>query len=123
MKVTEKCDVYSFGIVTFEIMMGKHPGELLLSLQPSNQSSTASEDLGLLLKDILDQRLSPPTDKVLEQVVLVLNVALACTSVAPESRPSMRNVAQELSATASTQPYITEPLNQITIEKLSSFQK
>ena len=100
MKVTEKCDVYSFGVVTFEIMMGKHPGELLLSLQPSNQSSTSEDGLGLLLKDILDQRLSPPTDKVLEHVVLVLNVALACTSVTPESRPSMRNVAQEISAIA-----------------------
>jgi serine/threonine protein kinase len=100
MKVTEKCDVYSFGVVTFEIMMGKHPGELLLSLQPSNQSSTTSDDLGLLLKDIFDQRFSPPTDKLLEQVVLVLNVALTCTRVAPESRPSMRNVAQELSVTA-----------------------
>ncbi|GJR13741.1 MDIS1-interacting receptor like kinase 2-like protein [Tanacetum coccineum] len=100
MKVTEKCDVYSFGVVIFEIMMGKHPGELMLSLQ----SPTSSDYVGLFLKDILDQRLSLPTDKVLEQVVLVLNVALACTSVTPESRPSMHKVAQELSATASLKP-------------------
>ncbi|XP_035844969.1 MDIS1-interacting receptor like kinase 2-like [Helianthus annuus] len=94
MKVTEKCDVYSFGFVTFEIMMGRHPGELLTSLQ---SSSTSPESLVLLLKDILDQRLLPPTDKETEQVARVLNVALGCTRVSPESRPSMRTVAQELS--------------------------
>ncbi|KAJ0783275.1 putative protein kinase RLK-Pelle-LRR-XI-1 family [Helianthus annuus] len=97
MKVTEKCDVYSFGVVTFEIMMGRHPGELLTSLQSSYPTSTSPESLALLLKDILDQRLLPPTDKETEQVARVLNVALGCTRVSPESRPSMRTVAQELS--------------------------
>ncbi|KAJ0792481.1 putative protein kinase RLK-Pelle-LRR-XI-1 family [Helianthus annuus] len=97
MKVTEKCDVYSFGVVTFEIMMGRHPGELLTSLQSSYPTSTSPESLVLLLKDILDQRLLPPTDKETEQVARVLNVALGCTRVSPESRPSMRTVAQELS--------------------------
>lgn len=121
MKVTEKCDVYSFGVVTFEIMMGKHPGELLTSLQSSNVNSTFLDDKILLLKDILDERLSPPTDNVNEQVVLVLNVALACTNAHPDSRPSMRTVAQELSA--NIQPYETEPLNEIRIDELSSFSK
>ena len=32
MVVTEKCDVYSFGIVALEILMGKHLGELLTLL-------------------------------------------------------------------------------------------
>ena len=121
MRVTEKCDVYSFGVVSFEIMMGRHPGELLSSLQSSNTISTSQDNSNMLLKDVLDQRLLPPNDSVAEQVVFVLNVALACTRLAPESRPSMRAVAQELSA--STQPCIIEPLDQIRIDKLSSFQK
>ncbi|XP_027166024.1 MDIS1-interacting receptor like kinase 2-like [Coffea eugenioides] len=29
MKVTEKCDVYSFGVLTMEVMKGKHPGDLI----------------------------------------------------------------------------------------------
>ncbi|KAJ0809679.1 putative protein kinase RLK-Pelle-LRR-XI-1 family [Helianthus annuus] len=98
MRVTEKCDVYSFGVVAFEIMMGRHPGELLTSLQSPNSTSTSPDNLLLSLKDILDERLLPPTDREAEQVVYVLKVALACTCVSPESRPSMRNVAQELSA-------------------------
>ncbi|PIN03851.1 Ras suppressor protein (contains leucine-rich repeats) [Handroanthus impetiginosus] len=32
MKVTEKSDVYSFGVVALEVMMGRHPGELISSL-------------------------------------------------------------------------------------------
>ncbi|KAK9077703.1 hypothetical protein SSX86_006040 [Deinandra increscens subsp. villosa] len=36
MIVTEKCDVYSFGVVALETIGGKHPGELLSSLNSSN---------------------------------------------------------------------------------------
>ncbi|KAF3455562.1 hypothetical protein FNV43_RR00194 [Rhamnella rubrinervis] len=32
MEVNEKCDVYSFGIVTLEVIMGSHPGDLISSL-------------------------------------------------------------------------------------------
>ncbi|KAH7858318.1 hypothetical protein Vadar_022355 [Vaccinium darrowii] len=32
MAVTEKCDVYSFGVLTLEILMGSHPGELISNL-------------------------------------------------------------------------------------------
>ena len=61
MKVTDKCDVYSFGVVALEVMMGKHPGELLASLSSpslSSTSATLSDSQELLLKDVLDQRLS-----------------------------------------------------------------
>ncbi|PRQ41022.1 putative protein kinase RLK-Pelle-LRR-XI-1 family [Rosa chinensis] len=29
MAVTEKCDVYGFGVVALEIIIGRHPGELI----------------------------------------------------------------------------------------------
>ncbi|KAK9019848.1 hypothetical protein V6N11_054356 [Hibiscus sabdariffa] len=32
MVVTEKCNVYSYGVLAFKILMGNHPGELLVSL-------------------------------------------------------------------------------------------
>uniref|UniRef100_A0A2N9HYM3 non-specific serine/threonine protein kinase n=1 Tax=Fagus sylvatica TaxID=28930 RepID=A0A2N9HYM3_FAGSY len=54
MVVTEKCDVYSFGVVALEILMGKHPGELLSSL------SSPSSSQNVMLNEILDQRLPPP---------------------------------------------------------------
>ena len=113
MKVTEKCDVYSFGVVAFEIMMGKHPGDHLTSLQSPNPV--------LLLGDLLDPRLSPPKGEVVDLVMVVLNVALACTQLAPELRPSMSTVANKISAR--TQPYVPESFYRNKMEKLSSLQK
>ena len=51
MKVTDKSDVYSFGVVALEVMMGRHPGEMLESL--SGSSRLLSNDKELLLEDIL----------------------------------------------------------------------
>ncbi|KAI9117597.1 hypothetical protein K1719_011763 [Acacia pycnantha] len=31
--VTEKCDVFSFGVLAFEILTGKHPGDLISYIQ------------------------------------------------------------------------------------------
>nr|KYP62422.1 Receptor-like protein kinase 5 [Cajanus cajan] len=120
MRVTDKCDVYSFGVVVLEIMMGKHPGELLTRMH-SNKYLSSMEEAEVLLKDVLDQRLPPPTGQLAEAVVFTVTIALACTRVAPESRPMMRSVAQELSAT--TQAYLAEPFGMITISKLTGFQK
>ncbi|CBI37167.3 unnamed protein product, partial [Vitis vinifera] len=117
MRVTDKCDVYSFGVVALEVMLGRHPGELLLSLP----SPAISDDSGLFLKDMLDQRLPAPTGRLAEEVVFVVTIALACTGANPESRPTMRFVAQELSA--QTQACLSEPFHTITMGKLTSFQK
>ncbi|KAF6152095.1 hypothetical protein GIB67_031417 [Kingdonia uniflora] len=57
MRVTEKCDMYSFGVLTLEVLIGKHPGEriffLTSSLSPTGQN--------VLLKDLLDGHISPLT--------------------------------------------------------------
>ena len=53
MVVTEKCDVYSFGMVVCETIMGMHPGDLVTSLSSSSTQNTK-------LSDILDSRLSYP---------------------------------------------------------------
>ncbi|KAG4378021.1 hypothetical protein GLYMA_18G251201v4 [Glycine max] len=58
MEVTEKCDVFSLGVLCLEIIMGKHPGHLISSLL-SSTSATVTYNL-LLLIDVLDQRPSQP---------------------------------------------------------------
>ncbi|KAJ6876365.1 MDIS1-interacting receptor like kinase 2-like [Populus alba x Populus x berolinensis] len=65
MKVDEKCDVYSFGVLTLEVMMGKHPGDFISSLMLS-ASTSSSSPIGhnTVLKDVLDQRLPPPENKL-----------------------------------------------------------
>lgn len=117
MRVTEKCDVYSFGVVALEVMMGKHPGDLLTSL-PAISSSKEDD---LLLKDILDQRLDTPTGEHAEEIVVIVRIALACTRANPELRPSMRSVAQEISA--HTQACLSESFRLITVSKLTDYQK
>jgi hypothetical protein len=39
MKVTKKCDVYNFGVVALEILMERHPTELLTSLASSSSQN------------------------------------------------------------------------------------
>lgn len=116
MRVTEKCDVYSFGVVALEVMMGSHPGELLTSLSEATELSADT-----LLKDMLDHRLSPPNGHIAEEVVAVITLALACTRAMPETRPTMRFVAQELSA--KSQACLPEPLGTMTIARLTSIDK
>nr|GEX44414.1 probable leucine-rich repeat receptor-like protein kinase At1g35710 [Tanacetum cinerariifolium] len=83
MEVTEKCDVYSFGVLTLEILMGKHLGDFLIS---------ASDMLGTPLTNILDQRLPSPVKQIGEQLKLLVQVAFLCLQNSPNSRPSMWEV-------------------------------
>ncbi|PSS19508.1 Leucine-rich repeat receptor-like protein kinase [Actinidia chinensis var. chinensis] len=99
MEVNTKCDVYSFGVLMLELIMGKHPGDLISSLSFSSLSSnsTSSSAKGILLKDVLDQRLPPPRNQVTEQLVVVSKLAFACLQSNPLSRPTMQQVAMKMS--------------------------
>ncbi|GJW62337.1 kinase RLK-Pelle-LRR-XI-1 family protein [Tanacetum coccineum] len=91
MIVDERCDVYSFGVVALETTGGKHPGDLLSSLNYSTSRGT-------MLENILDQRLSYPTDRLIEKEIIRFgHVALSCVLTDPKARPTMREVCQELS--------------------------
>ncbi|XP_030484151.2 probable leucine-rich repeat receptor-like protein kinase At1g35710 [Cannabis sativa] len=96
MTITEKCDVFSFGVVALETLMGKHPAELL-SLVLSTSSSSLLQNK--LLSEIIDQRLSRPRNRFIERdVVLVAILAFACLNVQPNCRPTMLQVSQQLLA-------------------------
>ncbi|KDP33356.1 hypothetical protein JCGZ_12905 [Jatropha curcas] len=87
----EKCDVYSFGVVIWEVIMGRHPGDLISSI------SASSSALQILFKDVVDQRLPPPTDEVAEELVSIARLAFACLDASPGSRPTMQLVSHKLS--------------------------
>ncbi|KAH9735388.1 MDIS1-interacting receptor like kinase 2 [Citrus sinensis] len=92
MVVTEKCDVYGFGVVALEILMGTHPGELLSSLSSSSGPK-------IMLIDILDQRLLPPMNqKIVQDIILVSTIAFSCLRSQPKSRPTMQRISLELLA-------------------------
>ncbi|TXG74553.1 hypothetical protein ES288_1Z033900v1 [Gossypium darwinii] len=90
MIVTEKCDVYSFGVVALEILMGKHPEEMLSWL------SSPTSLVNMKLIDVLDNRLPLPTSQLVTQnLVHVATLAFACLNPQPKSRPTMKEVCEE----------------------------
>ncbi|KAL5769832.1 hypothetical protein ACOSP7_013986 [Xanthoceras sorbifolium] len=92
MKVTEKCDVYSFGVLALEVIKGKHPGDLSPSL-----SSPLTRD-NMLVKDVLDQRIPIPPPEFQDVVLKFLNIAIACLHANPQSRPTMNMIIALFSA-------------------------
>lgn len=92
MKVTEKCDIYSFGVVLLELVTGKSPvqpleqgGDLATWVRRSmHKLDTASE--------IFDNRIDLSSKRVIDEMSLVLKIALFCTSTSPLNRPNMRQV-------------------------------
>ncbi|KAI8016319.1 MDIS1-interacting receptor like kinase 2 [Camellia lanceoleosa] len=91
MEVNEKLDVYSFGVLMLEVLMGKHPGDLITHV--SSSPVTAHD---ILLKDILDSRLPIPRTRMEKEVALVAKLALACLHPSPQCRPTMRQVSVAL---------------------------
>ena len=65
MNVTEKSDVYNFGVVA----RGRHQGKLLTSLS-SSQS--------VILNEILDKCLPPLNRSVAQNISLVAAISFAC---------------------------------------------
>ncbi|KAI3460103.1 hypothetical protein Pfo_016766 [Paulownia fortunei] len=126
MQANEKSDVYSFGVVALEVIMGKHPGEFVSYINshstPSSPftPSTSTPNVSVLLKDLLDQRLSlPATNKVAQEVVFIAKLALECVHQSPQSRPTMQQVSLQLSKEKT--PLSNDILPFITIDQLYNY--
>ncbi|KAJ7949537.1 putative Receptor protein kinase [Quillaja saponaria] len=93
MAVTVKCDVYSFGVLVLEVLMGKHPGDLISKIQTLAVESIDD------VKDVLDPRLPHHVyGKTVHELVLVMKLAVSCLQANPQSRPTMRSISQLLEA-------------------------
>uniref|UniRef100_A0A0A9FL48 non-specific serine/threonine protein kinase n=1 Tax=Arundo donax TaxID=35708 RepID=A0A0A9FL48_ARUDO len=96
MKVTEKCDVYSFGVVLLELLTGQSPiqplekgGDLVNLVRRMMNSMTPNSE-------VFDSRLNLSSRRVVEEMSLVLKIALFCTNESPFDRPTMREVISML---------------------------
>ncbi|XP_049352713.1 MDIS1-interacting receptor like kinase 2-like [Solanum verrucosum] len=92
MKITQMCDVYSFGVLSLEIIKGKHLGEYITVL--ANSSTIDHEQLS----DLLDERLPYPEDRVKEVLIFIIKLACSCLLETPKSRPTMHFISHKLSS-------------------------
>ncbi|XP_034223823.1 MDIS1-interacting receptor like kinase 2-like [Prunus dulcis] len=120
MEVTEKCDVHSFGVVTLEIIMGRHPGDVFSSISSeassSSSSSFASPAPEMPISDVLDQRISPSTKQEAEEVVSLVKIAFASLNPSPQCHPMMKKFSQLLSSTQRL--HLSKPLHMKTFGEL-----
>lgn len=94
MKVSEKCDIYSYGVVLLELLTGRTPvqpleqgGDLVTWVRNyiRNHNNTLSSG-------VLDSRLNLEDQTTVNHMLTVLKIALLCTNMTPLDRPSMRQV-------------------------------
>ncbi|RDY07056.1 MDIS1-interacting receptor like kinase 1, partial [Mucuna pruriens] len=95
LKVDEKIDIYSYGVVLLELLTGKRP------LDPEFGESI--DIVGWIRRKIdnksPEEALDPSVGNckhVQEEMLLVLRIALLCTAKHPKDRPSMRDVIMML---------------------------
>ncbi|XP_052198366.1 PTI1-like tyrosine-protein kinase At3g15890 [Diospyros lotus] len=94
-KVSESCDVYSFGILLLETITGRKPIEKL----PGGVKRTITEWAQPLivkgrLKDLIDPKLRGNFDE--NQLKRTINAAALCVQTEPENRPTMKEVVSLL---------------------------
>ncbi|CAN4097241.1 unnamed protein product [Withania somnifera] len=97
LQVDEKSDIYGYGVVLMEILSGKRSvdsefgdGNSIVDWVKSKMKSKNS------INDVLDKNISASCRRVREEMMLMLRVALLCTSRNPADRPSMRDVVSML---------------------------
>ncbi|KAL9250085.1 Receptor-like protein [Drosera capensis] len=92
LRVNEKSDIYSFGVVILELVTGKRPVD----------PEYGEKDLVKWVCTTIDQKgvdhiLDPKLDACFnEEISKVLDIGLLCTSPLPINRPSMRRVVKML---------------------------
>lgn len=92
LRVNEKSDTYSFGIVLLELITGRQPVD----------PEFGEKDLARWVRSRLDQKgiariLDPNLDiSYKDHIIRVFQISLLCTSPLPINRPSMRGVVKML---------------------------
>lgn len=98
-KVSESCDVYSFGILLLEIVTGRKPIEKLPGGIKRTITEWAEPHISRgRFKDLVDPKLRGNFDEA--QLMQTVNVAALCVQSEPEKRPTMREVVVLLTTKA-----------------------
>ncbi|KAJ7525757.1 hypothetical protein O6H91_17G064800 [Diphasiastrum complanatum] len=93
LKITEKSDIYSFGVVLLEILTARRAvqyqnGEDLHIVKWISDTLSS----GKRTIELLDSRLKGMPDPFVEEMLQAFGVAMMCVSSLPSDRPSMKEV-------------------------------
>ncbi|AES66029.1 receptor-like kinase [Medicago truncatula] len=83
MKMTEKCDIYSFGVVLQELVTGRSP------VQPLEQGGDLvrrSIQSSIPTSELFDKRLNLSEQKTVEEMSLILKIALFVIAMLIDAR-------------------------------------
>ncbi|KAI8015354.1 Leucine-rich repeat receptor-like protein kinase PXC1 [Camellia lanceoleosa] len=102
-RLSQKADVYSFGVLLLEVLTGRAPSRHLSPTRPrGGQEEEVAVDLAKWVRSVVrNEWTSEVFDHELlryknieEELVTMLQVALACVVEQPEKRPTMGQVAK-----------------------------
>ncbi|KAF5749242.1 hypothetical protein HS088_TW04G01207 [Tripterygium wilfordii] len=121
MNITEKSDVYSYGVVLLEILSGRSAvesrlGDGLHIVEWVKRKMRSFEPA----VSILDGKLQGLPDQMVQEMLQTLGIAMFCVNSSPAERPSMKEVVALLMEVKSTpeewgktsQPLIKQSSNQ-----------
>ncbi|KAL4384037.1 hypothetical protein GQ457_15G015860 [Hibiscus cannabinus] len=94
-KVSQKADVYSFGILLLELLTGKAPTNASLNEEGVDFPRCAQSILREWTAEVFDPQLLRDQN-VKEDVGMLLQVAIDCTAKYPEKRPSMSQMITQI---------------------------
>ncbi|KDO65859.1 hypothetical protein CISIN_1g0394192mg, partial [Citrus sinensis] len=90
MKITEKSDVYSYGVVVLEVLTGKQPIDPTIP-EGLHIVDWVRQKRGAI--EVLDKSLRARPEVEIEEMLQTLGVALLCVNPTPDDRPTMKDVA------------------------------
>ncbi|KAI3809626.1 hypothetical protein L1987_19222 [Smallanthus sonchifolius] len=105
--LTDKADVYSYGIVLLEIVSG-----MANLADRANENQFVLLDRAIALKatgnlmDLVDPKLGSEYD--IPEMMVVINLALLCTAISPTNRPTMSWVVSMLEGRIVPKTFIAE---------------
>ncbi|KAJ7965413.1 receptor-like protein kinase 2 [Quillaja saponaria] len=98
LKITEKSDVYSYGVVLLEVLTGMQPTDNRIpdGAHIVTWVHTEIREKKKEFTSILDKQLLSQCGTRIQEMLQVLGVALLCVNPSPEERPAMKDVAAML---------------------------
>ncbi|KAK9290837.1 hypothetical protein L1049_009015 [Liquidambar formosana] len=101
-RLSQKADVYSFGVLLLEVLTGRAPSQYPSPTRPLMEEGEEAVDLPKWVRSVVrDEWTAEVFDQELlryknieEELVAMLQVGLACVVPQPEKRPTMSEVAK-----------------------------